>query len=182
MRRQALVLALVPATLACGAGSPASPTFESPTGVVDAAQNDAQVGFAVCPDGMDASFGSIYRQMLSTSSCGANSSSCHSAVGASPSGVGNLLDFSMDAGGVYSELLGPDGGGLRSTNLDHPNVSVLRVAPGDAGASMLAIKITTTSTNDPQYGAGMPLTAPGSVCPAAVDAVKGWINAGAAPD
>jgi hypothetical protein len=126
---------------------------------------------------MDASFGSIYSQMLSTSSCGANNNTCHNAIGA---GNSNELDFSFDAGGVYAELLG-DGGGQKSINADHSGVFVLRVAPFDAGASMLYRKLTITSSNDPQYGSGMPLTAPGSVCPDAVSAVRDWINAGASP-
>jgi hypothetical protein len=134
----------------------------------------------VCPD-VDASFGSIYTQILSTPSCGTNNPlTCHSPSG-SISG-GSLLDLSLDAGAVavYAELLGADGGGYRSTNEDHADVFVPRVVPFDAGASMLYIKLTITSSNDPQYGSGMPLTAPGSVCPATLDAVAAWINSGAA--
>jgi hypothetical protein len=80
---------------------------------------------------------------------------------------------------VYVELLG-DGGGARAHNIagDTP---VLRVVPFDAGASMLYIKLTTTATMG-HYGAGMPLTAPGSVCPATVAAVAAWINGGASLD
>jgi hypothetical protein len=189
MRGTTNALALVPVlawlVAGCSSGSIASPTFEPSTGVADTgAPSDAgaEAGFAVCPAGMDASFGSIYGQMLSTASCGVGSNACHSTVAASGSGVGNLMDFSLEAGAVYAELLGPDGGGQLATNLDHPGVHVLRVAPGDAGASMLYLKLTITSENDPSYGSGMPLTAPGSVCPAAIDAVQTWINNGASPN
>ena len=174
MRAAAIALAFSFFVAGCDTGSAASPVFESTTG-----QAETGAGYAVCPDGMDASFGSIYGQMLSTASCGASSNACHSTVGASPNGVGNLLDFSLDAGAVYAELLGADGGGQLATNLDEPQVHVLRVVPGDAGASMLYIKLTLDSGKDPLYGSGMPLTAPGSVCPAAVDAVATWINGGA---
>jgi hypothetical protein len=105
---------------------------------------------------------------------------CHSTSGASATtGAGNLLDFTLDASAVYHELLGADGGGQRATNVNG-TAKVLRVVPGDAGASMLYIKLTLLTNNDPHYGAGMPLGAAGSVCPAAVDAIKTWIDKGAA--
>jgi hypothetical protein len=173
-----VALALALATAGCDAGSPAVPTAgpaaEASVGL-DAA-GDAGPSYAVCPPGMDASFGSIYTQMLSTASCGSqNPTSCHSTNGSLT--TGSLLDYSLDAGAVYAELLG-DGGGARATNIDHPDVHVLRVVPFDASASMLYIKLTIGSS-DPSYGAGMPLTAPGSVCPEARAAVEAWINAGA---
>ena len=182
-----LIWAAVPLALlsGCDEGTPARPAFGSTEGSaagVDAAGSDGGVAYAVCPPGMDASFGSIYTQMLSTSSCGTNNpSNCHSTTGSSFS---TLLDYSLDASSVYAELLGADGGGFLSKNIDHPpgtdgGVSVLRVVPGDASASMLYIKLTVTSSNDPKYGSGMPLTAPGSVCPEALAAVGDWINGGA---
>jgi hypothetical protein len=128
---------------------------------------------------MDASFGSIYGAMLSTPSCGSGTpNNCHSTSGALQA---STLDFSLDAGAVYAELLG-DGGGVPAKNIDHPNVAVLRVAPFSPDASMLYIKLTLDAGNDPQYGSGMPLTAPGSVCPEALSAVRAWIGAGAPPD
>jgi hypothetical protein len=132
----------------------------------------------VCPPDIDASFGSIYAQMLSTASCGSTLNSCHSTIGASGKGTGNLLDYSLDAGAVYAELLGPDGGGELAANISG-DTKVLRVVPFDAGASLLYIKLTLTTLTDPHYGAGMPRTAPGSVCPATLEAVQDWINAGA---
>ena len=170
MRETAIATALAFFASGCDTGSPASPAFESTAGTAEA----AEAGFAVCPPDLDASFGSIYGTMLSASSCGSTLGSCHSTTAAATI---NLLDYSLDAGAVYAELLGSDGGGQRAANIagDTP---VLRVVPFDAGASMLYIKLTTTSTMG-HYGAGMPLTAPGSVCPATVDAVGAWINAGA---
>jgi hypothetical protein len=181
MRAAATALALSFLVAGCDTGTAASPVFESTPGQAEAGEVE-EAGYAVCPDGMAPTFDSIYGQMLSTSSCGANSNSCHSTVGASAKGVGNLMDFSLEAGAVYAELLGPDGGGQFATNLDQPSVRVLRVAPYDAGASMLYIKLTLDSGMNPMYGSGMPLTAPGSVCPPAVEAVATWINSGASFD
>lgn len=177
-RACALVL-LVALGSACDDGSPAGPAFVG---------GEAGPAYAVCPTGMDASFGSIYSEMLSVGSsqidgqqsCGANiSGNCHSTSGSSAStGTGNLLDFSLPAREVYDELLRADGGLVTSANLAG-DTKVARVVPFDAGASMLYIKLTLTTSADPMYGSGMPLTAPGSVCPAAVEVVKQWIDQGA---
>ncbi|HEY3820444.1 MAG TPA: hypothetical protein VGL81_24935 [Polyangiaceae bacterium] len=175
MRGAALVLVFLAS--GCDTGSAASPTFETTPATAEGGGGVVEAGFAVCPPDIDASFGSIYTQMLSTSSCGSASSSCHSTLGSSPAGTGNGLDYSQDAGAVYAELLGPDGGGQLAHNIQG-TTSVLRVVPFDAGASMLYIKLTTTSATGP-YGSGMPDTAPGSVCPATLEAVAAWINAGA---
>jgi hypothetical protein len=180
MRVAASALALALAASGCDNGSPASPSFQSTPGQAEAGVVAMEAGFAVCPPDVDASFGSIYTQILSTPSCGTNNpNTCHSSSGSLS--AGNLLDLSLDAGAVtvYAELLGADGGGYRSTNEDHPDVFVPRVVPFDAGASMLYIKLTISSSNDPQYGSGMPLTAPGSVCPSTLQAVADWINSGA---
>jgi hypothetical protein len=141
---------------------------------------DIDAGFAVCPPGIDATFSSILTKMLATSGCGTDRVlNCHSASGAAPSGTGNLLDFAADAATVYTELLGPDGGGRWAVNLAGA-AHVKEVVPGDASASFLYIKLVLKTSTDPQYGAGMPMDPPGSVCPAAVDAVKRWIEQGAA--
>jgi hypothetical protein len=170
--KRAVALAIALFTQGCDSGSPAEPTSGP------APEAAAGPSYAVCPPGMDASFGSIYSQMLSTTSCGAtNPNSCHSTNGSLQ--TGSLLDYSLDASAVYAELLG-DGGGVTAKNIDHPDVLVPRVDPGDAGASMLYIKLTLVdASNDPHYGAGMPLTTPGSVCPETLSAVAAWINAGA---
>jgi hypothetical protein len=156
---------------------------QSEAGPVDAAATDAgsdDGGFAVCPPGIDPTFTSILSKMLATSGCGSDSPyNCHSASGASPAGTGNLLDFSADAATVYAELLGADGGGREAVNLAGV-ARVQQVVPGDASASFLYIKLLLKTGADYQYGAGMPLQAPGSVCPAAIDAVRQWIEQGAA--
>jgi hypothetical protein len=178
----AVAVSTLAAAAGCDQGSAAVPTFEG-GGTEDATlpgAGDAGPAYAVCPTGMDASFGSIYGLMLSTGSCGSTNKGCHfENVEASIFPASNLAYWTDDASAVYTELLG-DGGGAPSFNADHPNVSVLRVDPGHADASMLYIKLTLVdASNDPMYGAGMPLTAPGSVCPEAVSAVADWINAGA---
>jgi hypothetical protein len=118
----------------------------------------------------------MWTRVFSTSSCGTNNpNNCHSKTGSIA--AGNHLDFTAGANGVYKEFLG-DGGGQQATNAQG-DVQVLRVVPGDAGASMLYIKLTLKGVNDPHYGAGMPLTDPGSICPEALDAVKTWIDQGA---
>jgi hypothetical protein len=141
--------------------------------------------YDLCPDGMTADFPSIYTQLLSTQSCGIGTSfECHSSTGALPAaegGTGSLLDFTLDAPGVYAELLGADGGGYPAVNVqgDAGGV-VLRVAPGDAGASMLYIKLSLAVLYDPRYGEAMPPVQ--TLCPPAIDAVKAWIDDGAAPE
>jgi hypothetical protein len=179
----ALAVVCVLGAAGCDTGSPASPAFEGGLGALTVDAGGAGEGggtYAVCPPDMDASFGSIYAQMLvPNATCGTTTQfNCHSASGAAPTGTGNLLDFSVDAAAVYEQLLG-DGGGHASTNLSGSVHNVLRVVPGDASASYLYIKLMLTTAADPQYGAGMPLTAPGSVCPAALEAVKAWIDQGA---
>jgi hypothetical protein len=180
---------LVALASGCNEGNVATPAFDGGTGADATVSGDAAATYAVCPDGMDATFGSIYMLMLNTPSsqtgCGtSNPTTCHSTTGSSAdAGVGNFLDFSLDASAVYAELLG-DGGGHRATNIGDLSNHVLRVVPGDAGASLLYIKLTLdgsipTDGNSPIYGQGMPFNTPGSVCPAAIEAVADWINAGA---
>ena len=172
-----LAPALPGAALGCGGeGSPAAPTSTpgvlSEAGAVDASIADAaEEAYAVCPPGLDASFADLLGRVLATSSCGTNNpNSCHSTSGSVA--ASNLLDFSLDAGAVYQELLKP----ALNISGDTP---VRRVEPGDAGASMLYIKLTLKTLSNAHYGAGMPLTAPGSVCPEALDAFKTWIDTGA---
>jgi hypothetical protein len=168
----------------CDLGSPASPTFEggvtetTPEASLDGGDDgdgDATMtSYAVCPQGIDASFGSIYGEMLSTSGCGTDRKlNCHSTSGAAPQGTGNGLDFSEGGAFAYKELIN-----VPAVNLAG-NAHVIRVVPGDASASFLYIKLTLTTSVNNAYGAGMPLDTPGSVCPAALDAVKTWIDQGA---
>ena len=176
---------LVALASGCYEGNVASPAFDGGGGADATLGSDAET-YAVCPDGMDATFGSIYTLMLSQPSsqtgCGtSNPTTCHSTSGSTS--TGSLLDYSLDAGAVYAELLG-DGGGHPASNVDDFSNQVLRVVPGDAGASLLYIKLTLDGSVPVDggpliYGQGMPLNTPGSVCPAAVQAVADWINAGA---
>jgi hypothetical protein len=174
----ALALLLAAAACGCDVGSPASPTFEGGVTVADATVDagDAAPKYAICPPGMDASFGSIYGEMLSTTGCGTDRRfNCHSTSGASAAGTGNGLDLSEAGAAVYKELID-----VPAVNLDgNRALRVLRVVPGDASASFLYIKLTLT-TKSKVYGAGMPVDTPGSVCPAALEAVKAWIDQGAA--
>jgi len=165
-------------------GDPASPSVNqgelSEAGSFDAAAPDAGVSYAVCAPGVDAGFGDLLTKVFSTGSCGnTDPTSCHSTSGSAKSSNG--LDFTLAPAAVYKELLGSAGTGQLATNASG-DTPVLRVAPFDAGASMLYIKLTLTTVADPHYGAGMPLTAPGSICPATLDAVKTWIELGAKND
>ncbi|HEX3346189.1 MAG TPA: hypothetical protein VHS09_16510, partial [Polyangiaceae bacterium] len=127
--RAAAALSLLVLASGCDTGTPASPSFASSAATGEGGV--AEAGFAVCPPDIDASFGSIYTQMLSTASCGSTLSACHSTVGASNAGTGNGLDYSLDASAVYAELLG-DGGGVPAFNIAGTD-KVLRVVPFDAG-------------------------------------------------
>ncbi|MGD0529311.1 MAG: hypothetical protein ABSE49_29500 [Polyangiaceae bacterium] len=176
MREPALALALAFLASGCDTGTAASPVFASTPSEGEGGAVEA--GFAVCPEGMTATFDSIYAQMLSTTSCGSTLNTCHSTAAAKSI---NGLDYSLDEQGVYLELVG-DGGGVLSYNIAGAAKGVLRVDPGDAGASMLYIKLTLDSGTNPLYGSGMPQSAPGSVCPAAISAVATWINSGASLD
>jgi hypothetical protein len=177
----ALGIAIPCATAGCGDdGSPAAPATTQGT-LSEASVGDATDDYAVCPPGLDASFSDLLTRVFATSSCGTdNPHSCHSATGSGPMGAGDLLDFTREAGAVYTELLGGNGKGQPAANISG-DTAILRVAPGDAGASMLYVKLTLRTLNDPHYGAGMPLTAPASICPEALDAVKTWIDQGAHP-
>jgi hypothetical protein len=183
----AALVAVGTTAVGCGQGSlgqgcvdPQVPCPSIPTLPNDGGTAEAEAGPSACPD-LQPTFSSFLTKVASTSTCGTNMQfNCHSSSGAGVMGTGNLLDFTLDAGAVYTELLGPDGGGAPSTNLAGNAGHIPRVVPGDAGASMLYIKLTLTSSSDPKYGSGMPLTAPGSLCPAVTDAVKTWIDQGAA--
>jgi hypothetical protein len=176
----------VAAAVGCSAqGSPASPSWsgvelaEASVGG-DASTPDA-VSYTVCATNIEPKFSSLLTKVLDTSSCGTNRlNNCHSTAGSM--GTGNLLAFDKDAGAVYAELILPDGGLVPSANLANKNFKPPRVVPGDAGASMLYIKLTLKTCTDQTYGCGMPYINPGSVCPAVLDAVKTWIDQGAAND
>jgi hypothetical protein len=182
----AALVALACAIGACSSrGSPASPSYQGAP-VSDAAAGDA--GYVVCPPGLDASFSDLLGRVLSTqASCGTSTQyNCHSPTGAGASGAGNLLNFALadsgvdgglDPAAIYAELVNHQDAHVWCVGASCPSME--RVVPGDAGASLLYIKLTLKTTADPNYGAGMPLATPGSVCPETLDAFKTWIDQGA---
>ncbi len=190
MVRAAALIAAACAVGACSSeGSPAAPSFQG--GAVSDAATAADASYAVCPPGLDASFSDLLGRVLSTqASCGtATPFNCHSPSGASPLGVGHGLnmaladsgvDGGLDAAAIYAELVNHKAANMGCIPTgDAGCPSIDRVVPGDAGASLLYIKLTLRTTNDPLYGAGMPLSQPGSICPEALDAFKTWIDQGA---
>jgi hypothetical protein len=187
----AALVAVACAVGACSSeGSPASPAFQGAP-VSDAGPGPTDGGdasYAVCPPGLDASFTDLLTRVMSTqASCGtATPYNCHSPSGAAPNGAGNLLNFALadsgqegglDPAAIYAELVNHSDTHVWCVGGTCPSLD--RVVPGDAGASLLYIKLTLTTTTDPNYGSGMPLSTPGSVCPEALDAFKTWIDQGA---
>ncbi len=156
---------------AASPGPPAEAGSDATLAEVDAG-DDAAV-YAICATEIDASFGSIDTNLLTTIAGCINI--CHTPSGAPSSGN---LDFLLDASAIYTELLGPDGSGAPATN-EAGTAQVLRVVPFDPDASLLSIKLNLHTLTDPLYGSGMPQSDPGSVCPATVDAVREWIAQGA---
>lgn len=142
-----------------------------------AASCASSTAFAVCPCGLGPTFESI-RTNVFAKSCAL--SECHAASNAVNAGE---LDLETDP---YAALLGSDGMGAPGNNISGsiknfpPGPPVLRrVVPGDPDNSFLVIKLSTKNGADPKYGSGMPFSAPGSVCPETLDAVRSWIESGA---
>ncbi len=137
----------------------------------------------VCAPGVHATFSSINANVFQVS-CAIPGGACHTPDGVA-AGAGGTLDFVTDP---YHALLGDGGTGAKAWNDCHTYLDTCvtddlrRVVPGDAGASFLYIKLTTTSSLDPQYGAGMPLGFPASVCPVTLRAIRQWIEEGARDD
>lgn len=190
MVHAAALVAVACAVGACGSeGSPASPSFQGGS-VLDATAaptDGGDAGYAVCPPNLDASFTDLLNRVMSTqASCGtAQVFNCHSPSGATPMGAANLLNLALADSGVEGGL---DPAAIYAELVNHDDThvwcsgscpSTKRVVPGDAGASLLYIKLTLKTAGDPNYGAGMPLSAPGSICPEALDAFKTWIDQGA---
>ena len=116
----------------------------------------------ICPAGIEATFSSINQRLFQVT-CTA----CHSGAQASSSGG---LDLSGDPFG-------------RLVNIPAQNIQgsavLSRVAPGDPDGSLLYQKLLIGATRSPQFGEGMPLGAPGTVCQQTRDAIRSWILAGA---
>jgi hypothetical protein len=120
----------------------------------------------ICPPGIQAAFSSIDQSLLKVT-CTA----CHSGSLAASSGG---MDLSGDA---FAALVNVPANNFQASS---PPPNLLRVRPGDPDASLLYQKLLIGQTPSPQFGQGMPLTSPGSVCQQARDAVRAWILAGAA--
>jgi len=116
-----------------------------------------------CPAGIGPTFSSIDQALLKP-----RCTACHSATL-----KGGLLDLSGDA---YAAMVNIP---AQNVAASAPPAGLLRVKPGDAAASLLWQKLANKDVSA-QFGAGMPQDAPGTVCPAAVEAVRQWIAAGAA--
>lgn len=134
-------------------------------------------GYAVCPCGLESTFESI-RTNVFAKSCVL--SECHAASNAVNAGE---LDLETDP---YTALLGGDGTGAPANNIsgsvkNTPGAppELRRVIPGNPDDSFLVIKLSTKDRADPKYGSGMPFSAPGSVCPGTLSAIRDWIRAGA---
>lgn len=120
-----------------------------------------------CPAGVDATLSSIDQKLFKVT-CTA----CHAGSLAQSSGG---LDLSGDA---YTALVNVTAQNFAATPSARP-LGLLRVKPGDPEGSLLHHKLNTGTTPSPQYGEGMPLNAPGSVCQQVKDAVRDWIAGGA---
>ena len=131
--------------------------------------------YFICPSELSPTFKSIDEKILKVT-CGTGSDTCHSPAGAKDSGA---LDLQTNA---YQALLGAAGTGEPAINPEGSAKTMLRVKPGDADNSLFFIKMKLKSLTDPTYGAGMPFTQPGSVCPATLETLKTWIANGAKND
>ncbi|MHB1844439.1 MAG: hypothetical protein ACYCWW_06330 [Deltaproteobacteria bacterium] len=174
--RYSLLFALVLA--ACGGQSGLTDGGSDGGGPTDGGQGCDAGGFAVCACTVEPTFASINANVLQPS-CGGPSvpaGACHTSGGALNSGG---LDLADDP---YHALLGADGGGALAENIAGSATGLRRVVPGQPDASFLVIKLSTMSRQDPNYGSGMPFTAPGSVCPATLDAIRSWVANGAPND
>jgi len=156
-------------------------TLAAACGSSDASPADQQgTGYAVCPADIQPTFDSI-RTNVFAKSCSNTPGSCHSKDGADLSGG---LDLETDP---YTALLGTDGMGAPANNisgtvrngLPPAPTTLRRVVPGDPDNSFIIIKLSTKVRNSVQYGSGMPYPTPGSVCPATLQAIRDWIQAGA---
>ena len=120
-----------------------------------------------CPANVAATFSSIDQKLFKVT-CTA----CHVGGLAQSSGG---LDLSGDA---YSALVNVTAQNFAAAPGARPS-GLLRVKPGDPGSSLLYQKLLIGTTPSPQYGEGMPLNSPGSVCQQVRDAVRDWIASGA---
>ena len=133
------------------------------------ADGSASASGGTCPTGVDATLSSIDLKLLKVI-CTA----CHAGSLAASSGG---LDLS---GSAYAALVNVPANNIAADPAARPP-ALLRVRPGDPAGSLLYQKLLISTTPSPQFGQGMPLTAPGSVCEPVREAIRAWI-AGGAPD
>ena len=125
----------------------------------------AQIG--ICPPGIQPTYSSIDQSFFKVS-CTA----CHSGAQATSSGG---LDLSGDA---FSALVNVTAQNSQAQSGSRP-AGLLRVKPGDPDNSLLYQKLLIGPTPSPEFGDGMPLNSPGSVCQETREAVRLWIASGA---
>ncbi len=121
----------------------------------------------ICPPGIQPTYSSLDQSFFKVS-CTA----CHSGALAASSGG---LDLSGDA---FSALVDVTAQNSQAQPGSAP-AGLLRVKSGDPGASLLYQKLLIGPTPSPEFGEGMPLNSPGSVCKETRDAVQQWIASGA---
>ena len=90
-----------------------------------------------------------------------------------------IVKWRIRAFALVALLLLGDGGGAAAQNIAGSATGLVRMKPFDPAHSFLLIKLSTTARADPAFGHGMPFPAPGSVCPATLQAIADWIDAGA---
>jgi hypothetical protein len=118
----------------------------------------------ICQTGIQPTLSSIEQNLFQVACI-----SCHSGALAASSGG---LDLSGDSFGRLVNVPAVN------QQAQQPPPGLLRVRPGDPDNSLLWQKLVIGATN-PQFGQGMPLNSPGSVCQETRDAVRNWILAGA---
>ena len=154
--------------------APSTPTaFPDPTCAVPlvCASATGTCDYAVCPSGATTTFTGVKAIFTSCVSCHTPTPAATTPCNGAPCGG---LDLETDPHGALV--------GVTANNADGTANPILLVKASDPGNSLLYRKLTITTTASLLYGRGMPYATPGSVCPAALAAVKGWIDAGALND
>jgi hypothetical protein len=135
----------------------------------DARQVTSTSNNTICPSGIQPTLSSIDQQLFKP-----NCTACHAGAAAQSSGG---LDLSGDP---YDVLVNVTAQNIQAESASRP-AGLLRVKPGDPNNSLLYQKLIIGPTS-PQFGEGMPLGLPGTVCQQTVDVVRSWIAAGAPHD
>jgi hypothetical protein len=143
----------------------------------------ALLAFAACGDDDDdgggpattstATFTRVRNEVLN------NCLGCHAAGAGYPTATGAAANLDMT--GTNADVHGR----LVNVQSTFPRTPATRVAPGSPDGSLLYRKLLITNTTanpDPALGAGLPLTAPGSLSQERKDLVRDWIQRGAPND